>query len=92
MVTFGDSNKSFKLDVDVSKSMTNQNFNLTHSHPQDQKLFFEFRKEMNFVIKQKGPKNNRDESLIRLLQSPAIMVSGTSIVFLPKILVNYMID
>ena len=33
---------------------------------------------MNFKIKQKGRKSNRDKSLIKLLKSPAIMASGIS--------------
>ena len=33
---------------------------------------------MNFNIKQKGNESNRDESIIRLLKSPAIMASGIS--------------
>ena len=37
MLTFGDSNKSFKLDGDISKKMTNYNFNFDHSNPQDRK-------------------------------------------------------
>ena len=41
-------------------------------------MIFEFAKEMNFNIKQKGNKSNRDKSIIRLLKSPAIMASGIS--------------
>ena len=33
---------------------------------------------MNFNIKQKGHKSNQDKSIIRLLNSPAIMASGIS--------------
>ena len=33
---------------------------------------------MNFNIKQKGRKSNRDKSMIKLLKSPAIMASGIS--------------
>ena len=41
-------------------------------------MISEFAKEMNFNIKQKGNKSNRDKSIIRLLKSPAIMASGIS--------------
>ena len=41
-------NKSFQLDGDLLKTMTKYNFNVTHSNPQDQKLFYEFGKELEF--------------------------------------------
>ena len=58
--------------------MTNYDFNVSHSNPKDQKLSYEFGKEMNFVIKQKGGKSDRDISMIKILKSPAIMASGIS--------------
>ena len=39
---------------------------------------------MNFDIKQKGRENDRNRSLIKLLNSPAIMVSGISTIFFPS--------
>ena len=47
MITFGDSNKHFKLDGDLLKLTTNYNFNADHSSPQDKKLIYEFAEEMN---------------------------------------------
>ena len=38
MITFRDSNKSFKLDGDLLETMTNYDFNVSHSNPKDQKL------------------------------------------------------
>ena len=67
MLTFRDSNKSFKLDGDLLETMTNYDFNVSHSTPQDQKLIYEFGKEMNFNIKWKGRKSPRDQFLIKLL-------------------------
>ena len=78
MLLFRDSNKSFKLDGDLLETMTNYNFNVDHSNQQDRKMIYEFAKEMNFNIKQKGNKSNRDKSIISLLKSPAIMASGIS--------------
>ena len=63
-LTFRDSNKSFKLDGDLLETMTNYDLNVNHANPQDQKLIYEFGKEMKFDIKQKGRKSNRDESMI----------------------------
>ena len=52
MLTFRDSNKSFKLDGDLLAKMTNYDFNVNHANPQDQKLIYEFGREMKFDIKQ----------------------------------------
>ena len=78
MLIFRDSNKSFKLDGDLLQTMTSYDFNVNNSDPKDQKLNHEFAKEMNFNIKEKGQKSDRDEELIKLLKSPAIMASGFS--------------
>ena len=78
MLTFKDTNRTFKLDGDLLETITNYDFNVDHSNQQDRKLIFEFGKEMNFDIKQKGRKSDRDESMIRLLKSSAIMASGGS--------------
>ena len=83
MLTLRDSNKSFKLDGDLLKTMTNYNFNVDHSNPQDRKLIYEFGK-MNFNIMQVGRKSLTDRSLIRLFKSPAIMASGISTIFLTE--------
>ena len=63
MLTFRDSNKSFKLDGDLLEAITNYDFNVDHSNQQDRKLIYESRKEMKFDIKQKGRKSDRDKSL-----------------------------
>ena len=78
MLTFRDSNKPFKLNVDLLETMTNYDSNVSHSNPQDQKLKYEFGKELIFNIKQKRWKTPRDQSLIKLLKPPAIMASGVS--------------
>ena len=36
--------------------MTNFDFNVSHSNTKDQKLIYEFGKEMNFIIKQNEEK------------------------------------
>ena len=84
MLTFRDSNKSLKLDRDLFESMTKYDFNVSHFNPKDQKLIYEFGKEIKFNIKQKGRKSNRDKPLTKLLKSPAIMASGFSTKFLPS--------
>ena len=49
-LTFGDSNKSFKIDGDLLETRTNFDFNVSHANPQDQKLIYEFGKETKFDI------------------------------------------
>ena len=92
MLIFRDSNKSFKLDGDLLETMTNYDFNVDHSNQQDRKLIYELAKEMNFNIRQKGNKSDRDKSIIRLLRSPRIMASGVTTIFCQKMLMNYVID
>ena len=54
MLTFGDSKKSFELNGDILKTMTNYDFISSHSNPQDRKLIYEFIKEMRFDNMQNG--------------------------------------
>ena len=78
-LTFRDSNKTFKFDGDLLETMTPYDFNVNHANPQSQKSIYEFGGEMKiYNIKQKGRKSNRDKSMIKLLESPAIMASGVS--------------
>ena len=85
MITFRDSKKVFKLDGYLLESITNYDFNVDHSNQKDRKLVYEVAKEMNFNIRQKGNKSDRDKSIVRLLKSPAIMASGISkTIFLPS--------
>ena len=76
MITFRDSNKSFRLEGDLLKVITNHKFNVDHSNPQDKKLIYQFAKEMNYDTKSTGRPSTRHNSMIRLLDQPAIMASG----------------
>ena len=78
MITFRDTKKSFRLDGDLLKLLTNYKINADHSSPQDKKLFYEFAKEMNYDTKSTGRPSTRHTSLIKILESPAIMASGIS--------------
>ena len=64
--------------MEIFSKITYYDFNVSHSNPKDRKLIYEFGKEMNFNIRQKGRKSIKDKSMIKLLKSPAIMVSGFS--------------
>ena len=78
MITFRDSNRSFRLEGDLLKLITNYKFNADHSSPQDKKLIYEFAKEMNYDTKSTGRPSTRHTSIINILESPAIMASGIS--------------
>ena len=84
MLTFRDSNKSFKLDEDLLETITIYDLNVDHSNQQDRKLIYEFAKEMNLNKKQKGNKSDGDKSIVRILKSPAIMASGVTTIFLSE--------
>ena len=78
MMTFRDSNKSFRLEGDLLKVITNCKFNVDHSNQQDRNLIYEFAKEMNYDTKSVGRPSVRHDSMVRLLNQPAIMASGIS--------------
>ena len=78
MTTFRDSNQSFKLEGDLLKLITDYQFNANHSSPQDKKLIYEFAKEMNYDTKSIGRPSIRHNSIVKILNSPAILASGIS--------------
>ena len=78
MITFRDSNKSFRLEGDLLKLIKNHKFNADHFSPQDKKLIYEFAKEMNYDTKSTGRPSTRHTSIIKIVESPAIMASGIS--------------
>ena len=78
MITFRDSNKSFKLEGDLLKLITNYKFNADHSSPQDKKLIYDFAKEMNYDTKSVGRPTIRHNSIVKILESPAILAFGFS--------------
>ena len=78
MITFRDSNNSFRLEGDLLKTITNHKFNTDNSSQQDKKLIYEFAKEMKYDTKSTGRPSTRHTSIIKILESPAIMASGIS--------------
>ena len=78
MLTFRDTGKEFELKGDLLKIITNKNYNDNHASLSDNKLMYEFAKEMYFDERRVGNKSTRDKTLIKLLNSPAIMASGVS--------------
>ena len=78
MITFRDSNKSFRLEGDLLKVVTNYKFIADHSSPQNKKLIYEFAKEVNYDTKSTGRPSTRHSSFIKILESPAFLASGIS--------------
>ena len=78
MITFRDTNKTFRLEDDLLKVITNHKINVDHSNPQVKKIIYEFAKEMKYDPKSTGRPSTRHDSMVRLLNQPAIMASGFS--------------
>ena len=71
--------------------ITNKNYNVDLANSDDRKIIYHFAKVMYFDEKAPGNKSNRDRSLIRLLKSPAWMISASGLsntIFYQKILMN----
>ena len=82
IITFRDVHKSFKLEGDLLKLITNYKFNADHSSPQNKKIIYEFAKEMNYDTKSVGRPSVRHDSVIKILNSPRIIASGVTTIFL----------
>ena len=59
--------------------LTKTKFNVDLASLQDKKLMYDFAKEMHFDKKALGNKSIRDRKLIKLLNSPGVVVSASSI-------------
>ena len=79
MLTFRDTNKQFELKGDLLEMITNKDYNVDHASLSDKKLMYDFVKEMHFDTKAQGRKPTRDKTLIKLLKSPGLIVSASSI-------------
>ena len=84
MLTFRDTGKEFELKGELLKMITNKNYNVNLASLQDKKLVYDFAKAMTFDTKALGNKSTRDRTLIKLLNSPAIMASGITTIFLSE--------
>ena len=79
MLTFRDRNKQFELKADLLEMITHSKFNIDLASLSDKKLMYDFAKEMHFDAKASGNKSIRDRKLIKLLNSPSLMVSASGI-------------
>ena len=79
MLTFRDIKKQFELKGDLLEMITNSKFNVDLGSLSDKKLMYDFAKEMNFDPKASGNKSIRDRKLIKLLNSPGLMLSASGL-------------
>ena len=79
MLRFRDTGKEFELKGELLKVITNKNYNVNLANLQVKKLMYDFANEMNFDTKALGNKSTRDRTLIKLLKSPGLMVSASSV-------------
>ena len=79
MLTFRDTNKQFELKGDLLEMITNSKFNVDLASLSDKKLMYDFAKEMHFDPKASGNKSTRDRNLIKLLNSPGLIVSASGV-------------
>ena len=79
ILTFRDTGKQFELKGDLLEMITNSKFNVDLASLADKKLMYDFAKEMHFDPKALGNKSVRDRKLIKLLNSPGLMVSASGI-------------
>ena len=79
MLTFRDTNKQFELKGDLLEMITNSKFNVDLASLSDKKLMYDFAKEMHFDPKASGNKSTRDRKLIKLLNSPGLIVSASGV-------------
>ena len=59
--------------------ITNSKLNVDLASLSDKKLMYDFAKEMHFNPKASGNKSIRDRKLIKLLNSPGLMVSASGV-------------
>ena len=79
ILTFRDTNKQFELKGDLLEMITNSKYNVDLASLQDKKLMYDFAKEMNFDLKAVGKKYTRDRTLIKLLESPGLVVFASGV-------------
>ena len=79
MLTFRDTNKQFEIKGDLLEMITNSKFNVDLASLADKNLKYDFAKEMHFDPKASGNKSTRDRKLIKLLNSPSLIVSASGV-------------
>ena len=79
ILTFRDTGQTFEQTGDLLEMVSNSKDKVNHASLADKKLMYDFAKEMNFDLKAVGKKSNRERTLIKLLNSPGLMVSASGV-------------
>ena len=79
ILTFRDTNKQFELKGDLLETITDSKFNVDLASLSDKKSMYDYSKEMHFDARTQGNKSTRDRKLIKLLESPGLMVSASGV-------------
>ena len=79
ILTFRDTGKNFELKGDLLEMITNSKFNVDLASLQDKKLMYDFAQEMHSDQIALGNKSIRDGKLIKIHNSPGLMVFASGI-------------
>ena len=79
LLTFRDTGKEIELKGDLSKMISNKNYNVDLATLSDEKLMYDFAKEMKFDVKSPGNKFTRYETLMKLPKSQGLMISASGV-------------
>ena len=79
ILTFRDTGKNFELRGDILELITTSKFNVDLASLQDKNIMYEFAQEMHFDERRVGNKSIRDRKLIKLLNSPGLMISASGV-------------
>ena len=74
LLKFPETDEKFELNRERLRMTYNDNYNIDLANSSEKKLMIVFAKELFFVEKGSRKKTTTDNSLLRLLQSPAIML------------------
>ena len=75
-LSFRDTEKKLEMEEVLLNMIINKNCNVDLAKIKDEKLLFEFAKEMYFDEKASGNKRTRDKALIKLFKSSGIMAGS----------------
>ena len=89
-LNFRDTNREFDIKGVLLKMITSKIYIVDLASLSDKKLMYNF--EMHFDIKAPSNKSTRDRTLIKLLESPAVMASGISNTILSPCVPNEFCD
>ena len=76
---FQDTGREFELEGGLLKRIIIRNYKVDLVSLSDEKLMYDFAKEMSFDIKARGNEFNRYRSLIRLVKSPGLLISASGV-------------